>query len=656
MKKGLIFGLIAVLSAAFFLAGCGQGTDDSSGSSINIGGRLVDIEVTDEPGLLAALANPDYQVIAVTGAGITLAGNVTEIPAGKTVVLYTSFEPTDQFEVKGTLVVEGNGSFIADATHRVRVTDGNIEVFNGTIEVDSVVDIHGKDIEIQILGTGKAYFAGGTLKINAPLATLDDVKTAFSWVQKGTVVIDEVTQGIKPSDLTQIPTTALRKLTITNELVTAVPPDAATSITVPKGMTFETADPLSALETLIVNGELTSDAVFGRLESLTVAGKLTVSAATFSNVTDLKVSGELDASAAPAVSYDQITSLVVDSEFNAGTKNFGNLQSLTVNKGGEFTAGSIGSPATDAAGLTITIGAAEGLVAAGSVEVASINKLKTSVIDGVLTTGSFTLLDAANDTLSVAAGGTINGVTFPAASPITSVAANTVTIDDYTVPRNETLDIGTGSTLIIPTGKVLTIAPFALASGSGVILARGSTDGGTITIDTTEGYTTTVTGVDGDTIRTAVAALIADTAKLTNSVDLKTTFYSGGSAAAYPGIGSVTISADDTATDILSGTDGTSGTVITLDAATTLDLATTVPTYAKDGTDAVNADISTGAGTAFSINSGDLQLTDDNYDGSGTDYVYILTVTPGAGTKLVNSGLINPTDVPAFNIGVATKQ
>ncbi|MDR2758629.1 MAG: hypothetical protein LBB78_04560, partial [Spirochaetaceae bacterium] len=92
MKKGLIFGLIAVLSAAFLIIGCSQGTDSGS-TSIQIGGRLVDIEVQSEADLLAALNNPDYQIIAVTGtfsyASGTALSTVTEIPAGKTVVLYT---------------------------------------------------------------------------------------------------------------------------------------------------------------------------------------------------------------------------------------------------------------------------------------------------------------------------------------------------------------------------------------------------------------------------------------------------------------------------------------------------------------------------------------------------------------------------------------
>jgi hypothetical protein len=646
MKKGLIFGLIAVLSAAFFLAGCGQSTDDSSGSSINIGGRLVDIAVQSEADLLAALLNPDYQIIAViddgTGAGITLTTTGTGIPAGKTVVVYTAFVPTDEFEVAGTLVVEGNGIVTASSTTRIRVTDGNIEVINGTISVGSVVDIHGRDIEMQILGTGKAYFAGGTLAITDPLATLDDVKTAFSWVQKGTVEIDSVTQAIKPSELTQIQTTALRRLTITTALVDdPLSLDLATSITVPKGLTFETDDPLTALETLIVNGSLTDNtALFNRLESLTVTGAFSSSSARFNNLADLKVSGTFAATNAN-ISFDAVTSLVVDSTFNAAGENFGNLQSLTVNKGGDFTAAAIGSAADDAVGIAITIGAGELPILPGKATVGVINKLKTSVINGELIATGFTLFDAAADTLSAGAGGTINGVTFPAETAITTLATDSVTIGDYTVPRNETLTIAASSTLIIPATKVLTIARFGLVDGTGTILARGSTDGGSITVDGAEGYTTTAIGVAGDDFRAAVAALIADTAKLTNSIDLTATF-AGGTGGPYLGIGSVTITST-AATAIKDGADGVAGTALALDTDTTVDLTAITPTVAAGDTI---------SGTTVALAAGAIEITDAWATGSAK--TTILTFAPATGTKLTNNELIYPTDVPSFNIGVIT--
>jgi hypothetical protein len=660
LKKSLIFALIAVVSAAFLVTGCSQGTDSGS-TSIQIGGRLVDTEVKTEAELYDALHNPDFQIIAVIAdtaaldlSTATVNKDVTEIPAGKTVVLYTSVTPPDQFEVKGTLVVEGNGILIANASHRVRVTDGNIEVINGTIQVASAVDIHGQDIQIQILGTGKAYFADGTLRITSPLATLDDVKTAFSWVPKGTLLLSPltgtptmVTQPVKPSEITQIPTTATRRLTIANALVTATPADTATNITVPAGMTFITNDPLTSLETLTVAGNLTlgaTGATLNRVETLKVAagGALTLSttATALNNVTDFEVSGTITALTA---TYDQVTSLVVGSLFNAGTVNFNNLQTLKVNAGGAFvTTGTIGSDETDSEGIVLDI------AAKGSAGAASIKKLRTSVVAGSLAIGGFTLFNT-DSTLSAAAGGTINGITFPAETkPITGVGLNTVTSDDYTVPRNAILGLATGSILLFPAGKVLTFEPFATAEGDGVIKAVGSTTGGTIVIDGVEGYTTIDTGVEGDNFRTAVSALIADTGKLTDHIDLKPTFYSTGSAANYLGIGSVALTTTG-ATSITTLPDASAATpLLALTATTSWNPATPTFTYSIAG------DAPTGVTTLpVSVSTVNLQVTDAAYNAPNARKV-ILTVTPAAGTKLKNNGLINAKDVPAFNIGVLT--
>ncbi|MDR0689965.1 MAG: hypothetical protein LBG08_06850 [Spirochaetaceae bacterium] len=630
IKRSLVLVLIAVVSAVFLVTACKQGTDSGSSSATVIGGRLVDITVDTEAALAIALKKPEYQVIGVIGDEVDVSfyvdgsskqyfTEVTEIPAGKTVVLYRSVTPGDQFEVKGTLVVEGNGVLVADATHRVRVTDGNIEVVNGTIQVDSVVDIHGQDIQIQILGTGKAYFADGTLDIQEPLATLDDVKTAFGWVPKGTLVVTGgVTQPVKPSDLTKIQTTAIRRLEVTAALNAKVP-DTTNSLTVPAGMKFSTPDPLTSLE------------------ALTVAGNLTLSAATLTNVTELKVSGAL---AADAAIYDQVTSLVVDSEFDAGAKAFTSLQSLRVNAGGEFTTtGNIGSAAADAAGITIE--------AAGKASVGAINKLKASVITGSLSATGFTVLDPATEnTLSAAAGGAINGVKFPAAALISALATDAVTIEDYTVPRNETLDLAAGSTLTIAATKALTFELFGSASGEGVIVAQGDAGSGTIKIDATEGYTTTADGVAGGKLRAAVTAFSADTGVLTaNTIDLKSTFYSGGADSNYYGIGSVTLTAVDTGVDVSTTVDGSSGTVITL---VSTELRGTI-VVAKGGADASDVDV---ANFTPSIVSDKLQVADSAY-ASSTAKVVIVTFS---GVKLVSEGLINAAVVPDFSIGVKTSR
>jgi hypothetical protein len=363
-----------------------------------------------------------------------------------------------------------------------------------------------------------------------------------------------------------------------------------------------------------------------------VSGELTLStaAAALNNVTALEVSGSITANTA---TYDQVTSLVVSSDFDAGAVNFNNLQSLTVKSDGEFTTtGTIGPTAvTDPPGITVEI------AAGGSVSVASINRLKTSAIAGALTADGFTLHESSS-ILSAAAGGTINGITFPAETTGVTLAPDTVTITDgYTVPRNEILAIETGSSLIIPTTKALTFEPFSSASGDGVIIAQGSTTGGTIVIDGVAGYTTTPDGVAGGNFRPALAALVEDTAKLTNSVNLDA-FYVDGPAKPYLGIGSVTIS----------GTSATSLDSPTLNANTTLDLAGNTVTIT--GTNAIDV-----ASATVAVSSVNIQVTDTSYAASNAKLV-ILNVAPAADTKLSNNGLINATNVPNFSIGLTTSR
>jgi hypothetical protein len=564
MKKGLIFGFMAVLSAVFLFIGCSQATDSDSGSSLS-GERLVDYEATDEDELLNALHNDAYNIIgfksSTTPYPLTSA---IEIPAGKTVILFSTVQPaqgpTATLEVNGTLVVEGGGTLQTQADRRVRVVDGYIEVINGTIQVNTVVDIHGRDIQHQILGTPKAYFNDGILRIQNALKDLNDVKTAFSWVPKGELILTAApTQPIKPSELTrEIQTTATSRLTIniaTPLVYDASSPDIVDALTVPVGMTFTTTDPLTAVKTLTVAGTLVATtADFTRVETLTVSGSgsLTANAALFNNVGDLTVSGEITANAA---TYNKVKTLTVDSPFNANAAVFASLESLTVNPGGAFaTTGSIGSGEANAAGITITIKPSlktGGTIVkqAGIAAVGSINKLKTSSIEGVLIAGGFTLLDASNP-FTIAAGGTINGVTFPAESPIAALAAaDTVTIEGYLVPADGTLVIDDGSTLIVTAGTTLTynglvtIAPggslqlataasaVAKIAGAGTIKAGATTikgdwevigsGDGTLTIESkASGTGATITAVAATGLKASAAGAAIIQAAGTNNNSL----------------------------------------------------------------------------------------------------------------------------------------
>jgi hypothetical protein len=619
MKKSLIFVLIAVLSAGLLFVGCGQGTDGGT-SYVNIGGRLVDVEVSTEALLLDALENPDYTVIGVTGNPFTYTSPtaltvVTEIPAGKTVVLYTSITPAvvadGGLEVKGELIVEGAGTLAATVDNPVRVTDGLLEVNNGTLDLDSVVAIHGSNIEVQILGTSKAHFNGGTLDIANPVATLEDITTAFSWVPKGTLIIAGVTQPVKPSELALLPATATRRLTVTATLpVDPNSPDTAETITVPAGMTFTSADLLTNLKTLSVAGDLTlSDATLSKIENLTVTGELDATSATYARVKTLTVG----------------STLTITQPLNL-------LESLSVNAG-VFTAANATGSAEE--GLTIAV------AAGAAATMGSITKLKTSTIQGALTAPGF--VPDTGAVLTAAAGAAINGITFPADAVITALGTAAVTIDNYTVPEEETLAIGT-STLTIPTGKILTLEADAVVSGStGTIVALGDTAGGSITIDGTAGYLTEAGGVTGTNFMDALAALKAAVVTLTNSIDLRATYFAGGNESQYLGIGSVTVTSNSAGVAVVNTGTGSGGSALDIGDTT---FVGAIGTITQSGTN-------TGlTGTiAVSLDSGAIKVADDGWVVTTPKYV-ILTVP--AGLKLENNDLLSPVELPAFSIGLTT--
>jgi hypothetical protein len=491
MKKGLIFGLIAVLSAAFLITGCSQGTDSGSSTSFQIGGRLVDIAVGTEGALYAALNNPDYQIIGITSAialtTSTGTSQVTEIPAGKTVVLYASLTPpTDApLTVNGTVIVEGAGVLVGDhGTSEVEVNNGHIEVINGTISVDVPEAIHGVPVTQEIFGTGKVQFAGGYLTISNHLTTLEKVKTVFGWVPHGTVTIDGVDEDIKPSVLAAaiaaFPSTAIRRLVITDPVPFVAPGDTATEITIPVGLTFTTADPLASLT------------------SLNVKGTLIATSATLAGVTDLAVSGTLTAGNA---TYTNLTSLTVERSINplgfVINTPLSALELLEVKAGGIFAS-------TAAIGTTVGVTGVEGIevkiAPEGSATVAGITNLKPSTIEGALTAASFTYDSTGNTPtpLSVAADGIINGITFPASTPIARIGANTVTIEDYTVTVDKSFIIPAARTLTIAAGKTLTYhGPITIAPTGNLVLAT-DTGNSAAKIAGTGSITAGATAIKGD--------------------------------------------------------------------------------------------------------------------------------------------------------------
>jgi hypothetical protein len=474
MKQSLIFVLIAVLSAGLVFVACSDGSDSGGGPS-SYGGWLLDREVIDgQPTtLLDALDNPLYKVIGVTTTKLTLTADMV-IPADKTVVLFAELDTsTFMLEVQGDLVVEGSGILMAKNTGRVRITDGSVEVINGTIAVTSIVSVYLRDIQNQAFGTSQVRFSRGTLDLSAltaKLASLDDIKTAFSWVPKGEVIIGDVTAAIKPSDLAKIETTAVRRLTLgTVGFVT--PGDLAEELTIPAGLTFTTADPLPSLKSLTVLGDLTAtDATLANVEDLTVAGE-----------------GALDAASA---TYAKLTNLTVSSEFEAPALS--GLATLTVEAGGDFSA-----PSVTGGDEGITLAVEQGGVA----EITSINKLNPSVIAGTLTATSFTKFDTttpnAPTPLTAADGAVINDIPFTAETKVAALSATGVTTEDFTVSASKALTIPANAVLTIAAGSLFTYDGQVTIEADGVLALATTSQASVAKIAGTGAITTGQTIIGG---------------------------------------------------------------------------------------------------------------------------------------------------------------
>jgi hypothetical protein len=462
MKRSLIFGLIAVVSAGLLFVACSDGSD-SGGTSTVINGRLVDVAVSDEPGLLSALLNPDYQIIGVID-DISPLTEALVIPKGKTVVLYAEVAAGQDllFEVQGEVIVDGSGTLTAtvDDNKRVLVSSGHIVVSNGTLSVDNVAAIYsstpGSVIENPAFNTGGIRFENGTLNITAAVDNLGNIETLFNLVPRGELVLATVTEKIHPSVLaTTIKTTATRRLNITPNAVDNFDAgDPVETLTIPAGMSFITADPLPNLTSLTVLGNLTATkAKLALVTDLTVGGSLAAAEGLYTKLTALTVSGSF----APPLGINGLTALTVDGPL------------------GNFTAPSVGGAATgDTAGITLTVN--EG----GTATIDAITNLKQGTIAGTLiTTTNFTPLtpsagSSAVSPLSATAGAIINGVPFTApTTEVIALAANAVTTGNFVVAASQILKIPANDDFTQAT--TLTIAAGATFTYNGQVILEDGT-------------------------------------------------------------------------------------------------------------------------------------------------------------------------------------
>ena len=439
MKKSLIFWLAAVTCAALFLVGCEQEAKTEYVTQKEVDVIHVDVVVTDDTGLAAALLDDDYKVIEVDASSTVTLSTVTEIPAGKTVIIRGgSVTPASGgLTIKGVVYVELEGSLVAAAATKVIVTDGVLYVSRGALSVDAAASVNnGAESPATVLGTGKVGIAGGTLKYTAAtdLDTAAKIGTALGYVTSGTLDIGSST--LKPSQIAGVTGISPTKRLI----ATATGDDSATAtaLIIPAGL-----DLTASSET------------FAKIPTLTVNGKLTASSATLAAATSVSIGngGILNIGASTALTFGAETAVT-----SAGT---GKIVSTT-------------ATATVLQALLSKAGATLNIEQGGAVTLTAATTVKAGTVLVLGASGSLTADNTAAKALTVAGTVVLNGGTLA-----TSMAADTS-------GDNPAINItGTGS---IVAGNVV-------ISGAGSLYDTTSSTAKAITITNAEGFVGAVNGL-----------------------------------------------------------------------------------------------------------------------------------------------------------------
>jgi hypothetical protein len=261
MKK-FLFGMSALLSVSLFLIGCevevpvDRWRDPQPGKDIQ-----PQKVVKDDTNLSKALADPAFDVIEVRNDSNVTLSTVTEIPAGKTVLLRSGLTlATGGLTVKGVVRVGFDGVLSASATAKIAVADGgHVYVDAGTLSIDAETSVVGVDADGKPLVTGtvlgtKATIGGGTLKLTEAGTTVEAVTKLLGYVTSGTVDAAAVTAAaaLAPSASIMAFKTAVSGKKALKVKANGAEATDATALVVPTGLhiTVESAGDLSKVTSI----------------------------------------------------------------------------------------------------------------------------------------------------------------------------------------------------------------------------------------------------------------------------------------------------------------------------------------------------------------------------------------------------------------------
>lgn len=263
---------LALLAGSLIVTGCPTEVKTEIEYVDKVGGIIpFDKVVASEAGLLAALSNPGYTYIGVTG-GITLTSDL-EIPAGKNVYLYAQVDTgSSTLTVSGRLAAAVDGTLAASSSGQVTVAEtGSISVEQGgTLLIDNADSVISG--EATALGTSKAAIAGGTLAYADSFSNAAAIQTALAYLSSGVLKVEG--SSLKPSDVANgVTVSPAKRLSIDLGGTT----ETETTLTIPAGLAITTSAGLSAVE-VTVSGGLTASS---NPSSLAIKAGATVNGITF---------------------------------------------------------------------------------------------------------------------------------------------------------------------------------------------------------------------------------------------------------------------------------------------------------------------------------------------------------------------------------------
>ncbi|MDR0688645.1 MAG: hypothetical protein LBG08_00050 [Spirochaetaceae bacterium] len=295
IKKGLVFGLIAVLSAVLLFTGCNTGTG-STESPVTVApdGMVVDRTVNSEPALVSALDDPNVDVVAFVfgSTDLTASGGII-IPAGKTVYLLnpntevrTLTPAAAGLEVRGNLIVSESTRLAAGSNAKVYLgNSGSIQIqAGGKLRTDkrtSVSNLTDAGVGVASVLGNVRYAGGSDLTITAePDLTVTQIGEILGYITAGparsanisltapsSLTLEAALTQVKPSDIAGVPgISAARTLAVTPVAV-----ETESSITIPPGAVVTITQELPTVKTLVVEGSVSAPSVGNGTDAVTVS-------------------------------------------------------------------------------------------------------------------------------------------------------------------------------------------------------------------------------------------------------------------------------------------------------------------------------------------------------------------------------------------------